>query len=313
MRFPKCLVVLFHRPLSREWFELAISTIEKYYRIIGPEEFNEKFDLKKPELLKGTCLITFDDGDLTVYDYAWPVLKSRGYKAILFVSPKVIRESKRYWFQTSKALDQVQLREKIFNGNLGRFKNQLIGISINSLLKSLPYRKIESILYELGGEEIEKEGNPNMSSQQLLELGNSGNFEIGAHTQNHPILANESDVEAYSEITDSVTELNGFLQRKIKFFAYPNGLEKVDFGEREFRILTEAGIEKAFSCRYTFVSVKDNSLAIPRMEISAGGRFKLTLKILLFPFIQETLERFRKSSGIKERKSIQNIFQNKSK
>ena len=33
----------------------------------------------------------------------------------------------------------------------------------------------------------------NITKEQLMELNNSGLVEIGSHTNNHPILANESD------------------------------------------------------------------------------------------------------------------------
>jgi peptidoglycan/xylan/chitin deacetylase (PgdA/CDA1 family) len=311
MMVPKSLVVLFHRPLSEEWFALAIETIEKYYRIVGPEEFEANFLAKDSKKSNGTCLITFDDGDSTVYNFAWPVLKRKGYSAILFVAPKVLRESKKYWFQTSKALNQSALRDEIFNGAYSQFRTHLDGISTNSLLKSMPFHRIEEILYKLGGRSVELEDNPNMSLTQLKELSESGNFDIGAHTQNHPILANETDEIAQTEISESVKELENLLGHKIKYFAYPNGLEKVDFGSREFSALNKAGIHLAFSCKYSFVSKLDHPMAIPRMEISAGNAIKLTLKIVLFPFIQESLENLKSSSGIKERHFINNIFQPK--
>ncbi len=33
----------------------------------------------------------------------------------------------------------------------------------------------------------------NLTREQLIELNNSGLIEIGSHTNNHPILVNESD------------------------------------------------------------------------------------------------------------------------
>src|SRR5690625_7589399 len=81
-----------------------------------------------------------------------------------------------------------------------------------------------------------------ISSEQLLELENSGVFHIGAHTMNHPILANENDEISEYEIKASIDELGKLLNRKITTFAYPNGSEGLDFEKREMRFLKEAEI-----------------------------------------------------------------------
>ncbi|WP_420841192.1 polysaccharide deacetylase family protein [Aquiflexum gelatinilyticum] len=120
-----------------------------------------------------------------------------------------------------------------------------------------------------------------MNLEQLLELQNSGLVEIGAHSQTHPILKNESDEKVILEIKDSIEELSEMLGKKVRSFAYPNGIPGLDFTEREIGILKKCDIRLAFSTEKRRFNINDNPLIIPRNGISKGSPSFIFTKLVI--------------------------------
>ena len=83
-----------------------------------------------------------------------------------------------------------------------------------------------------------------MTRQQLLELHGLG-MEIGAHTITHPILARIDDASARDEIAGGREQLAQWLGAAPTVFAYPNGVPERDYGERDIRMVRQAGFSAA--------------------------------------------------------------------
>jgi len=94
-------------------------------------------------------------------------------------------------------------------------------------------------------------------------------------------LANETETAAHNEIQSSIIELSEILGIPVRYFAYPNGIPQLDFGEREMNILKSMNIKLAFSTENKSFSIKDNPLSIPRNGISKGNKSFLFMKLLL--------------------------------
>jgi len=114
--------------------------------------------------------------------------------------------------------------------------------SLNAVLKSMTLDTLWEAIYLYQDET----GTPpkaclNMTEDQLCEIHDSGLVAIGAHTLKHPILRKESDETAAYEIQGSIKDLGAILNTEIKYFAYPNGVPDLDFGEREMDILKKSG------------------------------------------------------------------------
>ncbi|MCB0736454.1 MAG: polysaccharide deacetylase family protein [Bacteroidetes bacterium] len=270
------VVVLFHRPLSKEWFQNAIETLERYFQIISVNDFHQQLLAKS---LKRKCLITFDDGDKSVYENAYPVLKSKGYQAILFVSPQIIQTQKNYWFQEIGQMNK--LRQRAFYKDIYHYDIKDGEVGVTERLKSKKYCEIEQFVAQIL-KEIESKPQ-NLTPNQFLEMIQEGVIVPGAHTINHPILKNESLTNAENEIIQSVIELEKMVGNKVKYFAYPNGVPNLDFTKREYNAIEKAGVELAFSCRNAMLKPTDDLYALPRIEISDGGRLKLTMKTYYGP------------------------------
>lgn len=78
------------------------------YRVIRLQELFDFLDRKSP-IPKKSVVITFDDGWLSMYEIAYPILKRYGYPATLFVYTDLIRPS-------NTSLDWRKIREMAQNG-----------------------------------------------------------------------------------------------------------------------------------------------------------------------------------------------------
>ncbi|MBE3090467.1 MAG: polysaccharide deacetylase family protein [Actinobacteria bacterium] len=88
------LVIYFHNIYSINWFRSTLRTIKNIYNFIRIEDIESCcYDNKK---YNNRCHICFDDGDITVYKNAFPVLREMNVPATLFVSPKVISDGSNY-------------------------------------------------------------------------------------------------------------------------------------------------------------------------------------------------------------------------
>ena len=79
---------------------------------------------------------------------------------------------------------------------------------------------------------------------EIERLDREGTLRFEAHTLTHPDLRALAEDEARAEIEGSKHELAARLGRPVEVFCYPAGL----FGERERRLVAEAGFRAAVSC-----------------------------------------------------------------
>jgi peptidoglycan/xylan/chitin deacetylase (PgdA/CDA1 family) len=240
----------------------------KNYHIIGMQELEGYYYEKKN--LKNSCHISFDDGDISFFNNVLPIVKKHKIPVSTYVSPLMARDQKNFWFQEISGYNEEKLHEiakKVTN--IGTKNIQFF--EIKKFLKTLELEVIWEII-----KTYQKETNTppklpmNMTAKQLIEVKSSGLVDIGAHTLNHPLLTNEKNDIAKSEIEGSIDQLSEILKCETKYFVYPNG----DFGDREINILKQKGIKLAFTTRRDKISRTNNPLSIPR----SGSPFISSLK-----------------------------------
>jgi peptidoglycan/xylan/chitin deacetylase (PgdA/CDA1 family) len=109
---------------------------------------------------------------------------------------------------------------------------------------------------------------PVLGWDEVVALDRAGTLRFEAHTVTHPSLLAVDDDVARSEIEDSRTELEARLGRPVSAFAYPAGL----FGERERRLVAEAGFTAAVSCEPGVNGPAADRFALRRRQIDARDR-----------------------------------------
>ena len=104
-----------------------------------------------------------------------------------------------------------------------------------------------------------------LSWEQIIELDREGTLEFEAHSISHPNLLLIDDDCAQAEIQGSKNELEDRLGRRVTAFSYPAGL----FGERERRLVAEAGFGVAVSCEPGVNYPDTDRFALRRRQIDA--------------------------------------------
>ena len=272
-------IINFHKIYDKEWMESVLLFLVNIYNIVSLQDIESYYYHKKP--LHNCCHITFDDGDRSFYTIVYPLIKKFQLPVSIYVSPKIVKTGENFWFQEIRNYNKEVLRT-IINNKYPYLKSINPKIPISAIFKSLKLTQIWEIIDEYRSiMKIDSEKRMNMSVDELKEVYDSGLVEIGAHTQNHPILANETETTAQYEIQSSILELNAILGVQVSSFAYPNGIPQIDFGKREMNFLKAMNIKLALSTENKSFSIKDNPLNIPRNGISKGNKSFLFMKLLI--------------------------------
>jgi peptidoglycan/xylan/chitin deacetylase (PgdA/CDA1 family) len=109
---------------------------------------------------------------------------------------------------------------------------------------------------------------PVLGWEDVVALDREGVLRFEAHTVSHPSLLAIDDDDARAEIADSRAELEARLGRRVSAFAYPAGL----YGERERRLVAEAGYAAAVTCEPGVNVPPTDRLALHRRQIDARDR-----------------------------------------
>jgi peptidoglycan/xylan/chitin deacetylase (PgdA/CDA1 family) len=251
-------IIYFHEIQDKQWFQSIIESLVKNYHIIGLKDLEEYYYNKK--IVKNSCHITIDDGDISFYKNAFPIIKKFSIPVSLYASPLIATERKNFWFQEIIGYDANILGGIISEEFNYKFNHQVMP-EIKNFLKTLAIGDILRIIKLYQNKTATPPKSPmNMDENQLNEISNSGLVDVGAHTLNHPCLINESEQVASNEIYESIDWLSKILNKEIKSFVYPNG----NYGEREISLLKSKGIKLAFTTERGKLSNQDNPLKIPR-------------------------------------------------
>jgi peptidoglycan/xylan/chitin deacetylase (PgdA/CDA1 family) len=278
MKLPST-VVNFHVIQDSYWMEKILKVLIRYYKIVSVEDLR-RFYLQGQDI-RNACHITVDDGDISVYTHLFPLLKKYRVPISIYVSPMTVITGRNFWFQEIEGYDLEHLLRNYNDKYNTRHefvgKNQVYG-----LVKSLKLKEIHELIDEFKAlNRISYKPRRCMTLDQLKELKASGLVEIGAHTMHHPILSNETVETVREEIQQSIEKLGEMLGEKVKYFAYPNGVPVYDFGLREMDVLSDCGIELAFSTQAKNFTIDDHPLSVPRRGITKGGSVFVLAKLAL--------------------------------
>jgi peptidoglycan/xylan/chitin deacetylase (PgdA/CDA1 family) len=284
------VIINFHDVKDSKWFEETLLFLKSKFNIIGIEEL-EKFYHSNLEL-KNSCLITVDDGEKSFIKVMLPIFEKLKIPCTLFVSPKIILENSNFWFQEIRTFDEIKLNRlienefpKIFNPDRSA-KNNLKVLQVSQILNLInSYKEVNS---------IHKTESYNIDCEDLMLLSKNKLVTLGAHTMNHPILKNETDIVSFDEIANSIDQLEKLISKRVKFFAYPNGIPNSDYSQREVEYLKNLGISLAFSTSHKEFEKTDCHLEIPRIGISKGSTNFIYFKIYFAKYWRK-LKQLRKA------------------
>lgn len=186
------------------------------------------------------CLLTFDDGWTDNFATAFPLLRSVGLPATVFLTVGYIEGRCFPWVESLIAAchADASLTCRV-QGGLGTAD---LDASIERL-KHMPAADRDQVLQELlpARAAVPSPVDRMMTWEQIQEMSNQG-ITFGGHSLTHPLLVYESDDTLERETRGCRAVLEDKLGRKVRGFAYPNG----DWDARVRQAVVRAGFDCAF-------------------------------------------------------------------
>jgi len=262
-----------------EDFNRQMDYLSRWFSVVSMQDVLQWLDGQK-ELPSYAALITFDDGYLDNYTFAYPILRGHNFPALIFLTTEHIgTDLPFYWDMAAYCFHHTKRDQITFpDGTMGAWSNQeqLDRVSKKwiELMKTLPQaEKIEYV------QRLPMALNVSvpagffkklmMDWDQVREMQRAG-IEFGAHTMHHPILTRISLDEVRAEVEGSKSRIEKELGQPALSFAYPNG-QSSDLNDEIESIVANTGIRAAFTLLNGPSSqdeVKRDPFAIRRIFIS---------------------------------------------
>lgn len=216
-------------------FRQHIQIVKNLFDVVSLSEWIERSNAGKP-LPKRACTITFDDGWLDNYEFAFPILQEEQVPATIFAVSHMIGTQEQFWpnrvarlisnnsaWQNANSLAWIRdLAGHYAQGITDKEKLGHIIARLKTLSDAELKERLDTAEQELGFTAAEKPVLANWD--QLRAMQNSGLVEIGSHTRHHFRLTADLKPEiAEQEIVQSKAMLEQQLDRPVKLFCYPNG------------------------------------------------------------------------------------------
>ena len=289
-------VLYFHRvvsvrdPLSpgeptADEFDTMMGWVQKQFTVIPLSEAVQR--LADSALPPAAAAITFDDGYRDNLEVAAPILMRRGLPATLFVATGFLDGGIMFNDMVIEAfrrtsLPTIELPEiGIGPLALGSLEDRRHAISVVlPAIKYLPpLRRNEVVSSLVAKVQVELPRDLMMTSAQLQEFSGLG-FEIGAHTESHPILSVLPVEEARREIVRSRQVLESLIDKKVGMFAYPNGRWGKDFDQRHRDMVKMCGFDAAFSTEPGVCKASSDPWNLPRFTPWDRTALRFSLRML---------------------------------
>ncbi|MFE5935332.1 polysaccharide deacetylase family protein [Streptomyces sp. NPDC056470] len=205
-----------------------------------------------------SVLVTFDDGDRSVYTHALPMLTARGIPAVCFVIPGLVDARAPFWWDEAEHLVR-------HGGTTHRIPPSRPEFTPHTL-KLLSERDRRLALAELRATATVPSPRPHQLTAAELRALEAGRIVVGNHTLTHPCLDRCDDDQVRTEVLQAHERLTELLGRPPSSFAYPNG--NVD--ERAHRLLARAGYRSGFLYNHRLAAPgARHPLRIDRLVVSS--------------------------------------------
>ena len=262
-RRPGLSILLFHRVLAeRDPFRPGDLTAAEFDGIVGILTRNFAVlplddavsRLEANALPRGALAITFDDGYRDNLDVAAPILAAHGAPATVFVSTGFLDGR---WMFNDRVIEACKVT-RCTSAPFPSLRAEPLDLSTveakvaaaHAILDNAKYLEFDARLAAVADFEdrlgVRPTPGPMLDEDGVRRLRASG-MAIGAHTVDHPILANLDDSAARAQVHQSRERLIDILREPVTQFAYPNGQPGRDYGQTHVAMVKDAGFRCAVS------------------------------------------------------------------
>jgi peptidoglycan/xylan/chitin deacetylase (PgdA/CDA1 family) len=194
-------------------------------------------------------LLTFDDGYLDNYQYAYPILKDHNVPAIFFVATKYIGTDDIIWHDKLRLLAEKGIESK------KEIRQILTRIHKGELMPD-ELREIDKV-------ETDRNGRLMMNWREVREIEDAG-FCIGSHGRTHTPLSALGKEREMEEIKGSIEDISKHLSQDTIYFSFPNG----SYSENTAEILKHIGINHGFSSDYGISKINQDRFRLKRIALN---------------------------------------------
>jgi peptidoglycan/xylan/chitin deacetylase (PgdA/CDA1 family) len=249
----RLLVLMYHRILPKneprfaqelpgmvvdpETFRMHIQTLRKHFSLMHLGDWVERVN-RGESLPRKACAITFDDGWLDNFEYAFPVLLDEQAPATIFLVSDLVGTMDTLWYRKvarivrhATDLGAIDPEVTAFFTKAGvHADSDLRPQNLDHLIGSLkPYddreldRQATDILRHIGADESAPR--EILDWEEVRKMAKAGVVEMGSHTRRHFQLRSTLDTNTLrDEIITSKQAINEKINGEVRLFCYPNGV-----------------------------------------------------------------------------------------
>jgi peptidoglycan/xylan/chitin deacetylase (PgdA/CDA1 family) len=274
-------VLAYHDIRDQDRFAEHMRHLARHARVVSGEEVKEAIRGGN-QLPRRAVMVTFDDGDRSVFERAAPILVEMRIPAIVFVVAGLIDSEQMFWWDEAEFMLSAAAS--------GDVSDTRAWPELLRYLKSVPNERRLEILAELrarapGLVPCRRQ----LRTEELRELARSG-IEIGNHTLTHPCLDRCGLQTALDEVSRGHALLAELTGTEPRYFAFPNG----NFDGRVIPALESLGYSGAFLFDHRIARFPpSNEFTISRLRVNSTTtpeRFR-TILTGLHPLIHHALGR----------------------
>ena len=225
---------------------------------------------RRGKLPRRAACITFDDGYLSNFETALPILQRWQVPATFFIATGFL-DGGRMWNDTIiEATRRTSVAAfDLSDYGLGRVaidaERPVLADQLLDALRRLPYDQRERCVAAIAAQSlVDLPNDLMMTSEQVRQLARLG-MDLGGHTETHPILARLPADAARAEILLGKENLAQIVGAAPRTFAYPNGVPGKDYLVEHVAMVREAGFEAAVTTAFGGVAADDDALQLPRV------------------------------------------------
>lgn len=266
---PTVPVLMYHHvnPNKGDMITVAPDVFEKQMRHIKEKGYrtlslSELIDFIEGRVhFKEKCVaITFDDGYLDNYIYAYPILKRYGLRAAVFLVSR--------WVDGASVIKDKK-------AVVDEFKKRPV---THSDAKALAEKK-----------EFERFS---ISWDMVFEMRKSGLIEFYSHTASHSACDTISGEEVLKELKESKATIESRLRERCDLLCWPKG----KFNAATVEAAKQAGYKGLFTTIHGIVKKGSSPFSIKRIVVKdKADWFKSRLRIYTNPLMAEVYLRFKKA------------------
>ena len=250
-------------------FELMLLWCKRLFNIVSMSD--AVAGLRSGRLPARPLVISFDDGYADNHDLAAPLLRKFRLPATFFIATGYLDGGRMFNDDVATVVGRCAMPELDLSGlSLGRHSLASMADRRAALARLLPAVKVlppaqrdEVVQRIFSLAHVAPSRSLMMSSSQVAALKEQG-FEIGAHTDMHPILARLDAAMALDEVQRGRRRLEEIAGLPVRFFAYPNGRPGDDFTPQTVQLVRESGFEAAFTTTPGVATVNTDIFQLPR-------------------------------------------------